>query len=87
MSQFTVRVELHNAIGEDYEVLHSAMQKEGFVRVITSDDGHTYHLPWAEYTATGNVSTARVRDIARAAANTTGRGMPSSSRRQIAAPG
>jgi len=73
MSQFTVRVELHDAKWEDYDVLHTAMEARGFSRMITSDDGQTYHLRWAEYTGGGDLTSAEVRDIAKVAADNTGR--------------
>ena len=73
MAQFTVRVELHQATLADYDVLHSAMATQGFSRLIVADDGRTYHLPWAEYNGSGNFSSTQVRDIARAAANATGK--------------
>jgi hypothetical protein len=71
MANFTVRVELHQAIGADYDALHAAMEQKGFSRLITADNGQTYHLPWAEYNGSGNLTSAQVRDIARDAANTT----------------
>jgi hypothetical protein len=49
MPRFITRVELHDADYDDYEVLHSAMEAEGFDRTITSSDDTTYHLPSAEY--------------------------------------
>ena len=73
MAQFTVRVELHHATLDDYDVLHGAMEKQGFSRVITGDDGKTYHLPWAEYNGVGALSSVQVRDIASTAASTTGK--------------
>jgi hypothetical protein len=73
MANFTVRVELHDAAFADYEVLHTAMAKLGFLRSITADNGQTYHMPWAEYNGSGNLSSVQVRDIARTAANTTGK--------------
>ena len=73
MASFTVRVELHKAVGADYDVLHAAMEQTGFSRLITGDNGQTYHLPWAEYYGTGNLTCTQVRDIARTAANTTGK--------------
>jgi hypothetical protein len=73
MANFTVRVELHQAQGTDYDSLHAAMEQKGFSRLITGDDGKTYHLPWAEYTGSANLSAAQVRDIARSAADTTGK--------------
>jgi hypothetical protein len=73
MAQFTVRVELHQAEWEDYETLHSAMEQSGFSRLITGDNGTTYQLPLAEYNATANLTSSQVLDIARAAANTTGK--------------
>jgi len=73
MSQFTVRVELHEAKWEDYERLHAEMEGKGFSRLIKGDNGKTYHLPWAEYDGTGNLTNSQVRDIARTAANSTGK--------------
>jgi hypothetical protein len=74
MAQFTVRVELHQAQWQDYENLHARMEKQGFTRLIKSDDGKTYQLPWAEYNGSGNLSSSEVRDAARAAADATGKG-------------
>jgi hypothetical protein len=73
MANFTVRVELHQATYADYEALHAAMEKQGFSRFIAADNGQTYHMPWAEYSGSGSLSTVQVRDIARSAANTTGK--------------
>jgi hypothetical protein len=73
MANFTVRVELHQAQRSDYESLHAAMEQKGFSRVITGDDGRTYILPLAEYNGSGNLTSEQVRDIARTAANTTGK--------------
>lgn len=73
MAQFTVRVELHDAKREDYERLHAEMEGKGFSRLIKADNGTTYHLPWAEYDGTGDLTRSQVRDVARAAANSTGK--------------
>lgn len=73
MANFTVRIELHQAVGSDYDSLHAAMEQVGFSRLITADDGQTYHMPWAEYNGSGNLTSTQVRDIARNAANTTGK--------------
>lgn len=73
MANYTVRVELHQAVGSDYDSLHAAMEQVGFSRLITGDNGQTYHMPWAEYNGSGNLSSTQVRDIARTAANTTGK--------------
>jgi hypothetical protein len=73
MANFTVRVELHEATWEDYEMLHAAMAARGFSRQIKGDNGKTYQLPLAEYTGSGNLDSERVREIAREAANTTGK--------------
>lgn len=53
MAQFTTRVELHRATGEDYARLHSAMEQSGFSRMIKGADGNTYLLPTAEYERSG----------------------------------
>src|SRR5690349_20426124 len=73
MANFTVRVELHNAQWSDYDQLHAAMEQKGFLRQITSDDGKTYQMPWAEYNGTAKLTSSQVRDIAKSAADTTGK--------------
>lgn len=73
MTQFTVRIELHDAQWPDYDTLHAAMERQGFSRLITADDGRTYHLPWAEYDATANLSAMQVLGLAQQAANNTGK--------------
>ncbi len=67
MPQFTVRVELHHAEWTDYERLHAAMEQQGFSRLIRADTGHTYHMPWAEYNGTANLTSMQVLEIARTA--------------------
>ena len=73
MANFTVRVELHNAEWTDYDQLHKAMEQKGFSRKITSDDGKTYQMPWAEYNGSGSLTCSQVRDIAKSAADSTGK--------------
>jgi hypothetical protein len=58
MAQFTTRVELHRATGEDYARLHSAMEQCGFSRTIQGADGNTYLLPTAEYERSGGDLTS-----------------------------
>jgi hypothetical protein len=72
MAKFTTRVELHDATDNDYERLHSAMERGGFTRLITSGDGNVYRLPWAEYNFEGNSSCSDILDGAKRAASTTG---------------
>jgi hypothetical protein len=69
----TIRVELHDATGDDYARLHEAMESEGFSRLISSDDGGAYHLPWAEYDWSGNDARSSVLASAKRAASRTGR--------------
>jgi hypothetical protein len=73
MAQFTVRIELHEAQWADYDTLHAAMERQGFSRLIASDDGRTFQLPWAEYNGTANLTSSEIRDIAQDVANTTGK--------------
>jgi hypothetical protein len=73
MGTFMTRVELHHADEDDYEALHSAMETEGFERIITSDQGIKYHLPTAEYYRTANLTRQQVLDSAMRAAATTGK--------------
>jgi hypothetical protein len=49
------------------------MEGRGFSRRIASADGKAYQLPWAEYNGSGNLTSSQVRDIARDAANSTGK--------------
>jgi hypothetical protein len=58
MPQFIIRIELHQAKGEDYRKLHSAMGHHGFLRTITGQDGIVYLLPTAEYLRFGPRLTA-----------------------------
>lgn len=73
MPDFTTRVELHEARPSDYDVLHDAMEAEGFSRQITADDGVTYRLPTAEYIISGAYRRAEVMEKARRAASKTGK--------------
>lgn len=67
------RIELHDADSDDYEILHAAMEAEGFERTITSYDGVTYHLPTAEYYRETNLTRQEVLDAAKHAATETDR--------------
>jgi hypothetical protein len=73
MAKFTTRVELHSASYSDYEMLHAAMERRGFSRHISSDDGKTYKLPTAEYNRDANVTRDQVLEAAKAAATETGK--------------
>ena len=73
MAKFTVRVELHNAYGPDYEVLHKAMMAVGFGNWIQADDGKMYVLPPAEYDFIGDFAGEDVRQLATNAASKTGK--------------
>ena len=65
MAEFTVRIVLENANGEDYERLHELMAARGYSREITGDNGKTYKLPDAEYDANKDSTTQEVRDEVR----------------------
>ena len=71
MARYTVRVELHDAAGDDYDDLHAYMEQEGFLRYITDVNGKKYQLPTAEYNIETNKDRSTVLEKAkRAAANT-----------------
>ncbi len=73
MKQYTVRVELHSSqYHPDFDRLHSAMQAEGFSRLITSDSGETYHLPRGEYNISTNENRSQVLAFAKRAVQKTG---------------
>ncbi len=72
MKNFTVRVELHsNQYNPDFEILHKAMQNEGFSKLIASDDGKTYHLPRGEYNISTNNDYSQVLEMAKRAVAST----------------
>jgi hypothetical protein len=73
MANFTTRVELHQANSQDYDMLHAAMQREGFSRNISSTDGRWYQLPTAEYDCGGTFTIEHVQNCALAAAKSTGK--------------
>lgn len=56
MTNYTVRVELHDAKGDDYEKLHKEMKVQGFSKRITIG-GLTYELPTAEYSLRSDSTT------------------------------
>lgn len=72
MPKFITRVELHNARQEDYNKLHFAMTAAKFHKYITDDQGAQFELPSAEYFSFGDITAVQVRDLALAAANSTG---------------
>lgn len=70
MTTFIVRVELFgNASWQQYENLHSGMERRGFSRTITSDDGTVYDLPSATYQRSSSYSRSNILSEAKAAAN------------------
>ncbi len=73
MAKFTVRVEFHSANADDYENLHSETEAKGFFRLIQSNDGKVYHLPWGEYNREANLDRLQVLESAKRAASAVGR--------------
>ena len=68
MTNYTVRVELHDADDGDYEDLHKAMSAKGFSRSL-SIDGVRWKLPSAEYSMVADITPQQVLSKAQAAAN------------------
>jgi len=67
MAQFIIRVEiLGNASKSEYEKLHAAMEKQGFVRTVTGADGKQFHLPTGEFHISGDLTEQDVQNKARA---------------------
>ncbi|EPT7056349.1 type V toxin-antitoxin system endoribonuclease antitoxin GhoS [Cronobacter sakazakii] len=68
MTSYTVRVELHDADGGDYDDLHDEMAKQGFSKTIILN-GVEHDLPTAEYSLIeeGTTSTAVLRRAVAAA--------------------
>jgi len=74
MSMYTVRVELHSSqYIPDFEVLHNAMRKEGFSRLITLDSRTIWHLPRGEYNISSTKNSSQILDLAERAVRTTGK--------------
>lgn len=73
MSEFIVRVELHDAEPADYNLLHEAMEQARFLRSIRATDGIWYDLPTAEYFWRRPGGVDLVMDRAKRAADQTGR--------------
>lgn len=73
MSQTIVRVELHGATENDYQILHVAMSRLGFSRYVTDAAGIKFLLPTAEYSAYSDLSAAAIRTSVMSAAESTGR--------------
>lgn len=68
-----VRVELHSASEADYLKLHSEMEKLGFYRYLLSN-GTKLQLPTAEYSIFSTLSVTAIKNFAKGAANSTGKG-------------
>jgi hypothetical protein len=49
MSNYIVRVELHSAGSEDYEILYAQMEQRDYSRTTVGSDGFTYELPTGTY--------------------------------------
>jgi hypothetical protein len=80
MPKFTTRIELHSGhksydqlSANTYQVLHQAMEEEGFTRTIVLS-GIEYHLPNAEYNKHGlQLTKGQVLAAAQRACRQTGR--------------
>jgi hypothetical protein len=73
MSHFIVRVELHDASRQHYDLLAKDLARKGITDVITSNAGGHYKLPPAEYCYVGNSSIDDVLNAAEASATQTGK--------------
>ena len=71
MSVFIVRIELHDAVEEEYEKLHKAMSKSGFSRTVLDTNKVEFHLPKAEYGMSTDLEPVKVMDIVTRAAQQT----------------
>lgn len=68
MTNYTVRVELHDADDGDYEELHKKMRAQGFSRYLNINGVH-WKLPSAEYSIVGELTPEQVLIKAQTAAN------------------
>lgn len=72
MIDFITRIELRDASIAQYELLHTAMARQGFSRTVITDTGKKLHLPWAEYYMQSVKTLAQVLESAKLAVGTTG---------------
>jgi hypothetical protein len=69
MAKFTTRVELYGKpTWDDYDKLHTAMEAEGFSRIIADSDGKEYHMPHAEYNREAELNRSQILSSAKKAA-------------------
>lgn len=70
MARYIVRVELYGRPGwEDFDRLHTAMERKGFARTIEADSGVVYDLPNATYYRETSATLSSVLDDAKTAAS------------------
>jgi len=75
MPIFKTRVVLHKVSDHSkkaYTDLHAAMEKKGFDRIVTGENGKKYHLPPATYHYGGELTRQAVRKLAEEAAESLG---------------
>lgn len=74
LSNFTVRIELHGAVGDDYDRLHKKMFEYKYYRFVSgvTPNGTTgvWALPTAEYDYESTATVSQVRDHAKSIADT-----------------
>lgn len=73
MALYIIRVELHGAQEQNYEVLHKEMTRLGFYRSIVNANRVEFQLPSAEYAISANSTPRAILNLAKGAANSTGR--------------
>jgi hypothetical protein len=73
VARVIARVELHFASEPDYRILHGAMEREGFNRIVQASDGVWYHLPTGTYVHHSVASVSDGSQGASRAAATTGK--------------
>ena len=68
MTDYTIRIELHDASWDEYEEMYGYLAAVGITDVITSDKGISYKMPPAEYNYQGSENRSQVLEMAKAAA-------------------
>lgn len=63
MANFIVRVELHDASGDDYDTLHDRMLKAGYYRAFIHSDGSKWAMPTAMYDHSDHSSGASAHTV------------------------
>ena len=73
MSNFTIRVLIHDEDQDSEKELNNAMEAYGFKRTISSDSGKIYNLPLGEFSYSGEIDRKTLLEKVKASAGQIGK--------------